>query len=347
MAFYQYKVEQDYKKIIAELEKNQYSPLYVLQGEEPYYIDKISDYIEANSLSEDDKEFGLHILYGADTTAENIALLAREYPAFGLQRQVIIVKEAQSLKKIDDIAIYAEKCMPTTVLVICYKGKKLDGRSSAAKTIAKNGCLFSSEKLPDYNLESWISNYLTESKIQADYGISQMLADYLGNDLQKIENEIAKLKQAVPEMTKITKDIVEKNIGISKKYNIFELVDAFVERDVTKVFSITKYFSSNPKELTPNTLSSLYESFKNIFLLYYLDGKGLSDEDIAKELGLSSNRAFLIRMKYRPAKQRYSAMKLFNVIALIREYDMKMKGMNVGSATPPELLRELAMKILA
>lgn len=344
---YQYKTEQDYKKIIADLKGGIYQPLYVLQGEEPYYIDKISDYIEEHSLSEDDKEFGLHVLYGADTTAENISLMAREFPAFGLERQVIIVKEAQALKKIDEIGAYAQKCMPTTVLVICYKGKKLDGRSAAAKTIAKSGCVFNSEKVPDYALNAWVQDYLTSIQLTTDYGIPQILADYLGNDLQKIENEIAKLKQAVPGITKITKDVIEKNIGISKKYNVFELVEAFQDRDVPKIFSIIKYFSDNPKELNPTIMGNLYECFKNIFLLYYLDGKGLPDDEIAKELGLPPNRSFLVRMKYRPAKQKYSAMKLFNIIALLREYDLKMKGMNVGSTSAPELLRELAVKILA
>ena len=227
----------EYKEILSDLEKKIYHPIYILHGEEPYYIDIISNYIEKNVLTEEEKDFNQTVVSGKDTSAEAINALARRYPMMS-DYQVVIVKEAQNVKDLADLKFYAENPLKSTILVLCHKYKKIDGKLSLIKTVQKNGCVLTSDKIPDYNLDKWIENFLKEQNIGYETNIPKLLADYLGNDLQRIANEIDKLQKAVPDLKKITADIVEKNIGISKQFNDFELQDAFGSRDTVKVFLI-------------------------------------------------------------------------------------------------------------
>ncbi|MCQ2959146.1 MAG: DNA polymerase III subunit delta [Bacteroidales bacterium] len=332
----------EYKDIIAELQKKIYRPIYILHGEEPYYIDKVSDYIEQNILTEDEKSFNQTIVYGKDTSAEGINSIAKRYPMMS-DYQVVIVKEAQNVKDLADLKYYAENPLKSTILVICHKYKKIDAKLSFIKLVEKNGCVLKSDKVADYKLSQWIVDFLSAQKISYDHDIPPLLADYIGNDLQRISNEIDKLKESIPGLKKITKDIVEQNIGISKNYNDFELMDAFGKRDVEKIFRILKVYSSNPKDNPPQrTIPLLFNYFKSLFLMYYMPGK--SDAEIASVLRLNP---YIVSINYRPAQRNYTAMKLFQIISIIREYDMKTKGVNSGATSPTELMRELAIKILA
>lgn len=357
-----------YQEILKELQNKIYRPIYFLEGDEPYYIDKISDYIEKNVLSEDLKGFNQTTIYGENTTIEEIISLARKYPMFS-DYQVIIVKEAQNLRIIkngsndDDtnenedtatesiadgkketgtpLELYALNPQKTSILVFCYKGKTIDGRSKLAKILDKNACLFKSDAIRDYKLPEWIGNYLREINISYDYKIPELLAEHLGNDLHKIVNEIEKLKNADPKLTRITSEIIEKNIGISKNYNVFELSDAFAKRDIERIFTIFQYLSDNTGGKDPRTLSFLFSFFQRVFIMYYLPGK--TDDDMAKVFNIN---AYIVKICYRVAQKNYSATQLLRILALIREYDMKSKGVNRGSMSDFELYRELALKIL-
>ncbi|MBR4690741.1 MAG: DNA polymerase III subunit delta [Bacteroidales bacterium] len=332
----------EYKEILSDLEKKIYHPIYILHGEEPYYIDIICNYIEKNVLTDEEKDFNQTVVYGKDTSAEAINALARRYPMMS-DYQVVIVKEAQNVKDLADLKFYAENPLKSTILVLCHKYKKIDGKLSLIKTVQKNGCVLTSDKVPDYNLDKWIENFLKEQNIGYETNIPKLLADYLGNDLQRIANEIDKLQKAVPNLKKITADIVEKNIGISKQFNDFELQDAFGDRDTVKVFRILKVYEKNPKDNPPQrTIPILFNFFKNLFLMYYMPGK--SDAEVASTLKINP---YLVKIKYRTAMRNYTAMKLFKIISLLREYDMKTKGVDSGSTSSSELMRELAIKILA
>lgn len=332
----------EYKEILSDLEKKIYHPIYILHGEEPYYIDKICDYIEKNILREEDKDFNQTVVYGKDTTVEAINALARRYPMMS-DYQVVIVKEAQNVKDLAELNYYAENPLKSTILVICHKYKKIDGKLKLIKTVQKNGCVLTSDKVADYNLAKWIESYLKEQNLDYDMAIPNLLAEYLGNDLQRISNEINKLKEAVPNLKKITADIIEKNIGISKQYNDFELQDAFGVRDTAKIFRILKVYADNPKDNPPQrTIPVLFNFFKCLFLMNYMPNK--SDTEIGTTLKLNP---YLVKIKYRPAMRNYTPMKLFKIVSLLREYDMKTKGVDSGATSPSELMRELAIKILA
>ena len=332
----------EYKEILAELKKKIYRPIYLLEGEEPYYIDLISDYIENNVLSEDERAFNQKIIYGKDTNADEINALARQYP-FAADYQVIIIKEAQNIKDLSDLIYYAEKPLKPTILVLCHKYKKLDGKTKFVKELQKSGCILVSEKVKDYQLSQWIQDYLKEQKLTYEIGIPDLLASYLGNDLHKIINEISKLRQSVPDLQKITRNHIETYIGISKQYSDFELCDAFGTKNADMVFKILNVYASNPKEFAPQrTIINLYSFFKNLFLMCYLPPNS-TDAEIGLKLGLNP---YIVKIRYRAAKNNYSAMKLFTIISLIREYDMKTKGVDNGNTEPTELIRELALKIL-
>ena len=327
--------------ILAELKKKIYRPVYILHGEESYYIDLISNYIEKNVLSEEEKDFNQTVVYGKDTSASGINAIARRYPMMS-DYQVVIVKEAQNVKDIADLKYYVENPLSSTILVICHKGKKIDGKLSLIKLAKEHGCVLTSDKVPDYELDKWIENYLKGQNLTYEMGIPNLLAEYMGNDLHRIVNELNKLKQAEPNLTKITKDIVQKNIGISKEYNDFELQDAFAERNVEKIFRILKVYSANPKDNPPQrTIPLLFNFFKTLFLMYYVPYK--NEYELGSQLKINP---WVAKIKYIPAKQKYSAMSLFKIIALLREYDLKTKGVGSGSTSPSELMRELAIKIL-
>ncbi|PKP48724.1 MAG: DNA polymerase III subunit delta [Bacteroidetes bacterium HGW-Bacteroidetes-11] len=330
----------DYKQIISDIRKRIFHPVYLLSGEEPYYIDLISDVIEKEVLDEAGREFNQSVLYGRDVDARTIVDYAKRYPMMA-SHQVVIVKEAQDVKTLDDIAKYVEKPLESTILVLCYKYKKYDKRKSLAKIVEKNGVYFESAKIYEDKIPAWI-NAQTEA---SGYSISQkaciMISEFLGNDLSKIDNELSKLYISLPKGSQINEKLVETNIGISKDFNVFELQIALAKRDVLKSNRIVAHFASNPKE---NPLTKvvvlLYAFFSKVILVHAMSGK--PDNEIASAAGVS----VYFLSDYRTAARNYNLDKLAMIIGLMREYDLKAKGVDSGSADGGELTKELIYKIL-
>lgn len=332
-----------YEDIIKDVKNKIFYPLYFLTGEEPYFIDKISKLIETTVLSDEEKEFNQIIVYGRDVTANQIISLAREYPVFGNYR-VVIVREAQNLKQIEKdelLAAYVSKPVATTLLVFDYKYKKVDGRTIFAQQIKKTGVLFESKKLYDNVIPRWIEEMIKGMGFGISPQTCMVLAESMGNDLTRIENELKKLVINVEKNAQITPEIVERNIGISKDFNIFELQKALGERDVMKANRIINYFASNPKE-NPAVfvISMLYVNFRKLFLYHSLKDK--SEKNVAAQLAI--NPFFVKEIK--SAAANYDMRKLRSIIAILREYDQKAKGVDSTDVEDGELMKEMIYKIL-
>ncbi len=330
-----------FQQILNDLHKKIYKPIYFLMGDEPYFIDKITEFIQENVLNEAEKSFNQTILYGKDSTIEMVINSAKRYPMMSNQ-QVVIVKEAQNLNNIDDLIYYAEHPLNSTILVINYKYKKLDKRKKLYKLIEKAGVLFDSAKLYEDKVPNWITTYLQEKGYTIDPKASLLLTEFLGNDLNKISNELDKLIITIPgNDKKISNDHIEKNIGISKDYNNFELNNALSGKDVLKANRIIKYFEKNPKD-NPIvlTISMLYMHFNRILLYHFLKDK--SRQGVAAALKINP---YFIK-DYEKAARNYSPKKVVEIISLLREYDLKSKGFGNVSSQQGELLKELVFKIL-
>lgn len=330
-----------YEEIISDLRKRIFKPVYFLAGEEPYYIDLISDFIEEKVLSDSEKAFNQIIIYGEDTTIRDIIETARRFPMMATH-QVIIVKEAQSLKKIDDLLLYLEKPLSSTILVFNYKYRTIDKRTRLFKTLESQALYFESARFRDYQIPGWIERYLMVKGLKCDPSASAMMTDYLGTDLHKIANELDKLLITLPKDKKIiTSDLVEKNIGISKDYNNFELQKAVGEKNVLKANMIVMYFSNNQKD-NPITLTiaSLFSFFTKLLTYHYLTDK--SKNNVASVLKVNP---FFVR-DYEISAARYNASQTIAVISLLRTYDMKSKGFGDLSTEPGDLLKELIFKII-
>jgi DNA polymerase-3 subunit delta len=329
-----------YEQILTELRNRRFSPVYFLMGEEPYFIDSLSDYIEEHVLSESEKTFNLLILYGKDTDYKTITETARRFPMMGKQ-QVVIIKEAQYLKEIEKLSHYISQPLASTILVINYKYKRIDKRTHFYKLVEEKAVVFEAEKIRDYRIPAWIADYLQEKGIQIEPKAAAMLGDYLGNDIGKIVNELEKLYLVMPRgSNRINPLIIEKNIGISKDYNSFELNNALGSRDILKANRIVFYFSKNPKD-NPLvlTLSSMFYFFGKLLILHSLQNK--SDENIASALGV---KKYFVR-EFHTAARNYPVNKVLNIISLLREYDRKSKGSG-SLASEGELLKELVFKII-
>ncbi len=329
-----------YDQIIRNLKNKIYHPVYFLAGEEPYYIDQISDYIADNVLTDQEKEFNQTVIYGRETNVTSIISFAKRYPMMA-NYQVIIVKEAQDIQKIEDLASYIEKPLDSTLLVINYKYRKVDKRKTFFKTIDKKGVLFESARLYDNQIPGWISSYLKEKGYRITPKASFMLAEYLGTDLSKIVNETSKLFLNIPLNSEITEDEIERNIGISKEYNIFEFHNAIGAKNILKANQIAGYFAANPKDNSiVKTIMVLYNYFTKLMIYHQLKDK--SKNSIASALSV---HPFFVK-DYQDAAKNYSYAKLTRIISLLREYDLKSKGVNNVSTDEGELLRELLFKIL-
>lgn len=328
-----------FEDIITELKNKIYKPVYFLHGEEAYFIDVITDYIAKNALSESEKSFNQTILYGKDIQVEDIDNAARRFPMMA-PYQVIIVKEAQNVKKIENLVYYAENPLKSTILVINYKYKKLDKRLKLHKVLSKNAVLFESNKLYDNQIPAWINNYLKEKKYSIDLIASNLLSEFLGNDLSKIANELNKLAITLPEGTKITPEIIEKNIGISKDYNNFELQNAIKSKDILKANRIINYFADNPRD-NPIvlTITSLYFFFAKVLTYHFLADK--SKGNVASQLKINP---FFVK-DYEDTARKYNKSKVLSVISILREYDLKSKGYD-NNASHGDLLKEMIFKIL-
>jgi DNA polymerase-3 subunit delta len=277
-----------YEQIIGDINRKIFYPIYFLTGEEPHFIDKISKLIETTVLSEDEKEFNQIIVYGRDILPNQIIQMAREYPVFGNYR-VIIVREAQDIKQIEKdklLLAYLEKPVPTTLLVFDYKYKKVDGRTSFVQLLKKNGIFFESKKLYDNQVPKWIEGTIRGMGYQINPQAMMLLSENLGTDLSKIENELKKLVINIDKNTEITPDIVEKNIGISKDFNIFELQKALGERNIYKANQIINFFASNPKDNSVVfVIVMLFNYFKRLLIYHTLKDK--SDKNVASKFGIN------------------------------------------------------------
>ncbi|CAI8279419.1 MAG: Uncharacterised protein [Polaribacter sp. SA4-10] len=326
--------------IVSDIKKGNIKPIYFLMGEESYYIDKISDFIEDTVLDEAEKGFNQQVMYGRDATIEDIVGAAKRYPMMAV-RQVLIVKEAQDLSRsIEKLVSYAENPQPTTVLVFNYKYKKLDKRKKLYKVIAKSGLIFESKKLYENQVSDWIRRVLSGKKYQVEPKAAQMLVEFLGTNLSKISNELDKLMLILPEGTIISPTHIEENIGISKDYNNFELRKAVGEKNVVKANRIIAYFAENPKN-NPlvMTISLLNSFFTQLLLFHSLDDR--SKNSVSKMLGVNP---FFVD-EYFLAGRNYPMRKVAQVIAFLRDADIKSKGVGANQ-TNEDVLKELLFKIL-
>jgi DNA polymerase-3 subunit delta len=332
-------------EVIGELKKKIYKPIYILTGDEHYYIDVIADFIAENVLIESEKAFNQTVLYGKDIDVKNIIEVSRRFPMMA-NHQVVIIKEAQQVKKLEDLEVYFNAPQKSTILVICHKlapgGKAGEKLKKVFGMASKIGLLFDSKRLYDYQIPNWITDFLMQSGVTISPTSSELLKDYLGNDLSKIANELEKLIITLPAGTKkITNDHIEQNIGISKDYNRFELTKALGQRDVMRANRIADYFAKNPG---PNPLVltnvAIYQYFIKIFKYHFLNDK--SERALALEF--SVNPFFV--SDYVKAARIYHPRKCVQIFELLREYDMRSKGVNNESADHGELLKEMVYRIM-
>ena len=331
----------DYQNILNDLKNKVYHPVYFLTGEETYYIDLISDYIENNVLDESEKDFNQSILYGKDTDLTTIISEAKRYPMMS-NHNVVIIKEAQHLaKEIGKLESYLEQPTPTTLLVFCYKYKKIDGGKAIGKKLKKQSVFLETKKLYDNQIPDWIGSQLKNKNYTIEPHAALLIAEFLGTDLSKIANELNKLIINLPEGSNITPEVVEQNIGISKDYNNFELNKAIGNKNIIKANQIIQHFSKNEKDHPLIvTIGVLYGFFSNILKFHYTKDK--SKNNVASVLRV---HPFFVQ-DYQTAARNYSIKKSVKIIEYLRDYDLKSKGVNNSTTTNGELLKELLFKIL-
>lgn len=327
---------------MSQLQKGQYSPIYYLSGDEPYFIDAISDYIENNAMPEDQRDFNQLVLYGLDTTMKDVVERARAFPMMG-DRQVIIVKEAQHLsKELDFLEAYLTMPQPSTVLVFCQRNGALDKRKKVAGAIAKAGVLFTSKKLRDNEVLQFVDQYVSSKGFSIDAKGCSMMGEYVGSDLRRMVQELDKLMMALKGTKYITPEFIEKLVGISKDYNIFEFRDAIVQKNILKANKIAAYYEHNPKAYPIQMVGAvLFQYFSNLMLAYYAPEK--TDQGIASYLGLKST--FGVR-DYITGMKNYTAFDVLRIISEIRYADARSKGVDATGNSTDGLLRELTFKIL-
>ncbi len=327
-------------KIVNDIKAGKMKPIYFLMGEEPYYIDKLSDYIEQNVLTEEEKGFNQTILYGRDVSIEDIIGTAKRYPMMA-EHQVVIVKEAQDLiKTIDKLESYAENPMPTTILVICYKYKTLDKRKKITKLLDKNGLIYESKKLYENQVGQWITRVLQGKEYGIEPKANAMLVQFLGTDLSKINNELEKLQIILPKGTTISAKHIEENIGFSKDFNVFELRKAIGERNQLKAYQIAQYFSDNPKDNPMVVTTSLIFSFFVQLLQYH----GLKDKNPKNVATVLKVNPFFLK-DYDVALKNYPMKKVSQIVAALRDIDVKSKGVGANAMPISDLLKVMLVKI--
>lgn len=331
-----------YEDILRSVKKKEFLPVYLLMGEEDYYIDRISEYIIDNALTETEKEFNLTVLYGLDTEIDTVINSAKRYPMMS-ERQVVVVKEAQKLLQIDELIYYLQKPLQSTVLVICYKHGCIDRRKKIVAEINKVGVLFESKSLKDTQIPGFISSYLKRKSLDIEPKATEMLTEFVGSDLNRMVGELNKLIITLsPGQRRITAEQIERNIGISKDYNNFELKYALIDKDVLKANKIVKYFTENPKNNPLQlTLGMLFSYFSNLMVAFYAPMK--TEQGVAAYLGLKSSWQ---ARDYLRGMHNYSGVKVMHIVTAIRNCDAKSKGIGNSSISNGELLRELIFAIL-
>lgn len=330
-----------FEKIIDAIKARKFSPIYFLSGEEGYFIDQISDLLEKSVLTEEEKAFNQLIMYGRDVTVRDIISTAKRFPMMS-PYQVIIVKEAQDISKIEELELYIDEPMQTTILVFCYR-KKLDKRKSYAKKLSKKAVLFESKQMYEYQMPQWINTQLATAGYGIEPKATMLLVEFLGTNLSKVINELNKLKIVLPKGTKITAEHIEQNIGISKDFNVFELQKALGMRNLPKIIQIVKYFESNPKDNPIQaTIAMLFSYFSKIYLLHFLSKKQLRENEIAGELKVAP---YFVK-EYKEAMKNFNLRQTVEAISLLRIYDLKSKGVGNISTSGGQLLQEMLYKIL-
>lgn len=327
-------------KIINDIKAGNIKPIYFFMGDEPYYIDKLTEYIENNILSEDEKGFNQMVIYGRDTTIDDVISNAKRYPMMA-DRQVVVVREAQELSKsIDKLESYVENPQTTTVLVFAYKYKTLDKRKKLPKLIEKSGVLFESKKMYDNQVGTWITRVLQGRGLTIEPKANAMLVEFLGNDLSRISNELDKLQIILPKGSTITAKDIEENIGFSKDFNVFELQNALGSKNQVKAYQIAQYFADNPKDNPMVVTTSLVFSFF-VKLLKYHGLKDKNPKNVASVLGVSP---FFLK-DYDVALRNYPMKKVSSIVATLRDVDNKSKGIGANSLSTHDLLKEMLVKI--
>lgn len=334
--------------IMSDLRAQRYSPIYYLIGEESYYIDFITDFIVANVLKPEERDFNLTVVFGSDVTAAEVTDIAKRYPMMA-DRQVIIVKEAQNIKNTEAFEYYFEKPMSSTILVICHKNTKLDKRKKIFSKVEKTGVLFESKKLYENQLVPFIENFLRGKKVTIDGKAAQIVGDSIGSDLSRLVGELNKVIISLPEDNRhITPEIVEKQIGVSKDFNIFELRDAIVNRNIFKANQIVKYFDENPKAAPMvMLLPQLFNLFSNLMIAYYSPRRNA--EGLISWLGLGSPSQWIVKKRaeeYLVAMRHYSGGKVMQIISKLREMDCRSKGIGNSNTPSGELMKELIFFIM-
>ncbi len=331
----------DYKQIITDLEQKKFAPVYFLTGEEPYYIDVIADYIEQYVLPEDEKSLNQTILYGRDTNMKDVVLRAKSFPMMA-DLQVIIVKEAQELGSLDSLESYLDNPLTSTILVFCYKHKKLDKRTKVGKAITQKTVFFERGKMYDNQLPSWIMGFVDEKKHKITPSAATLVAESLGNDISKIANEFSKLFINIPEGGLIDEKVIEEHIGINKDFNIFELQKAIGTKNVLKANQIINYFEKNPKAhpLQMN-LPILYNFFVKV-MIYHQEPNKSDKATVSAHMGVN---AFFLN-DYAVAAQNYSLQKLAQIIGFLKDLDLKSKGLGNYSVSDGDLMKEFLFKVL-
>ena len=332
------------RELVSQARNGIFKPVYLLMGDEPFYPDMVCEAVVQNALDESERDFNQSIFYGADTDAETVMTTARRYPVFA-ERQLVVVKEAQMMKSLEDLSVYCSRPLDSTVLVICMHGASADKRKSLYKSVSKIGVVVESNSLRDYEIPRWISSYYAGRGLQIAPDAAALLGEYAGTDLSKIAVETDKLMKNLPEGTvRVAAGDIEKNVGISRQYSIFELTRELSLKNAPKALRIAAYIGASPKFAMPMAVSALFTHFYRI-LKYeaLLAGNPRPGNDMkAKVLGV--NPYFFA--EYDRAVANYPLKKCMSVISLLKEFDYKGKGGDVGEATPEQLLTELVTKIL-
>ena len=337
-------MEKTYPEIMSDLKAGRYAPIYLLEGEEPYYIDAVADYIEKNALDDMAREFDMTIIYGKDVQSlASVINAAKRFPMMG-GRSVIIVREAQNISSWNDLQYYAEQPQMSTVLVFCYKNGVLRSDTNAFKSLKQHGVVLKTVQLKDYQVPQWITDYVKSKGLQIEQQAVMMLAEYLGTDLSKIINELDKLELGRPEgVNNITADLVQRNVGISKDYNYFELQKAIASYNILKTNRIVYYFAANQKKHpVQTTIPMLFSFFQKLMIYHYLPDKS-SLEAVSQSLGISKFQA----KDYVEAARFYSALQTMKIIAWLRETDVRSKGFgDSNSSDTLHLYQELIYKMM-
>lgn len=330
----------DYKALLKDIHAQKFQQLYVLHGEEPLFIDKVSDAIIELAISEEERDFNQTIVYGKDVDALGIMSEAKSFPFMG-ERKLIVIREAQEMRDIYDLEKLLPELNPNNIVVICFKYKNLDGKRVFTKNASKYGVVFKSEKIRDYQLTDWISNYVREIGYDITPKAAALIGDSIGNELTRITTELDKLSIVLEKGTKISEIHIEENIGISKDYNVFELSNALAERDSLKVYQIAHYFDKNPKgHEIQVVIPTLYKLFTNFMRVHFAPQK--TEGYLASALGMHPYAAKgLLKNAHN-----YPPKVLAKNMEVLHEYDLKSKGLGSSSATSGELLHEMLFQLL-